>query len=142
MRTLGLDIGTRRIGVALSDEMGWTGMPLETVPVRRDGSHLTRIATICRERQVTAIVAGLPLNMDGTEGRAVRQVRTVLAKVRETTGLPIHEWDERLTTVAAERVLKQSGMHHARRRHVVDQLSASLILQGYLEAKANNTQTP
>jgi len=141
MRTLGLDIGTRRIGVALSDEMGWTGMPLETVQVKRGGAHIERIAAICRERSVSAIVAGIPLNMDGSEGRAVRKVRALLERIREATDLPIHEWDERLTTVAAERVLKQSGMHHARRRQVVDQLSASLILQGYLQAQANAQTT-
>ena len=138
-RILGLDIGTKRIGVALSDAMGWSGLPLETVQVHRDGRHIRRIAELCKAHEVVELVAGLPLNMDGTEGRAARKVRVVLTAVAAATGLTVHEWDERLTTVAAERVLHQAGMRHQRRKQVVDQLSASLILQSYLGARARTT---
>lgn len=136
-RFLGLDIGTRRIGVALSDEMGWTGIPLTTVEVHRNGAHVREIARLCKQHGITTLVAGLPLNMDGTEGRMVRKVRDVLTTLGEATGLPVVEWDERLTSMAVDRVLDEASMNPRDRRDVIDKLSASLILQGFLERRRN-----
>jgi putative Holliday junction resolvase len=132
-RVLGLDIGTRRIGVALSDAMGWTGMPLESVEVGRRGEHLARLVALCAEHAVAEIVVGLPLGMDGRENRMVQVVRRMAGQLASRTGLPVQEWDERLTSVAAERVLQQADVRGKARREVVDRVAASLILQGYLE---------
>lgn len=135
MRILGLDIGMRRIGVALSDAMGWTAQPLETVQVHKDGRHLRRIAALCKEHNAEHVVAGVPYEMDGREGPSVRRVRKVLKAIEPLVGMEIEEIDERLTTKQAERVLIQADMSRKRRKQVVDQLAASLILQGYLDSK-------
>jgi len=136
-RILGLDIGTKRIGVALSDEMGWSGIPLTTVEVHRNGAHVRELAALCTTWGVTTIVAGLPLNMDGTEGRMVKKVRELLKPIAAATGLPVVEWDERLTSMAVDRVLEEASMNPRERKNVIDKLSASLILQGYLERRRN-----
>lgn len=136
MRALGLDFGTRRIGAALSDPMGWTAQPFETLAVTQDNAYMTRIKAICDTHGVEQIVIGLPLNMDGTEGRAAKRAQAFAKRVARVTGLPVATWDERLTSVAAERVLRSAQVHHTRRKEVVDQLSASLILQGWLQARS------
>ena len=138
IRILGLDIGTRRIGVALSDEMGWSGIPLDTVDVPKKGDgHIAKIVTLCRKHSVSLLVVGLPLNMDGSEGRMVVKVRKVAAALSAATGLEVVEWDERLTSVAVERVLREANMDRREHKKVIDKLSASLILQGYLERRRN-----
>ncbi len=134
-RILGLDVGTRRIGVALSDAMGWSAQPLESVQVHPRGEHLARIAALCAEHGVAEIVVGLPLSMDGKENRMVQLVRRFAQQVAARTQLPIHEWDERLTSVAAERVLREANVRGSDRRAVVDRVAASIILQGFLERR-------
>lgn len=139
MRTLGLDIGTRRIGVAISDPMGWTAQPLETVQVHRSGTHLERIAAICQELGVGEIVAGVPFEMDGQAGFSARRVRQVLQQVGQETSLPVHEVDERLTTRQAERALLEADMRRKQRKSVIDQMAASLILQAWLDQKRGSS---
>ncbi len=133
---MGLDVGMRRIGVALSDAMGWTAQPLETVEVKPDGSHLRRIRAICEGQQVESIVAGVPLELSGRAGVMARRVRAMIKALEEVTGLEIVEMDERLTTRQAERALDEAGVgERGRRKAVVDQIAASLILQCHLDAR-------
>ena len=103
MRILGLDIGSRRIGVAVSDELGFTAQGVETLNRKDLAADLDRIATLAGECGATEIVVGVPYNMDGSEGPQARMVRTMIDQIQNRTGLPVREWDERLSTVAAER---------------------------------------
>ncbi len=135
MRILGLDIGSKRIGVALSDELGYTAQGVETVTYSDPESAADRIQGIAESRNVTEIVIGIPYNMNGTEGPQVRSVRDFIERLRKRIHVPIHEWDERLTTFAAERVLLEADVSRAKRKKVVDKLAAVLILQGFLDSQ-------
>jgi putative holliday junction resolvase len=135
VRILGLDIGSKRIGAAVSDELGFTAQGLETITRRDLASDVERIAHITSEYGVREIVVGLPYNMDGSEGPQVESVRLFVEHIRRRIDIPVTEWDERLTTVAAERVLLEADMSRAKRRKVVDKLAAVLILQGYLDGR-------
>lgn len=137
IRVLGLDVGTERIGVALSDELGLTAQPLTTLAVRgRD--PLPEIAGLCREHAVTAIVIGLPLSLGGGDrGDGSRRARDLGRRLAGATGLEVVFRDERFTTAEAERVLIGAGVRRERRRKVVDKLAAALILQGYLDGRAD-----
>ena len=134
-KVMGLDVGTRRIGVALSDSMGWTAQPLETVSVSAGGDHLTRIAELCLTHGVTELVAGIPFELSGKAGGMAKRVRRMLAKVSEKTGLEVIEVDERLTTRQAERAMIEAGVGLKDRRTVVDQIAAAIILQTHLDAR-------
>ncbi|OXM15421.1 Holliday junction resolvase RuvX [Paenibacillus herberti] len=134
MRILGLDYGDRRIGVALSDPMGWTAQGLEVLQ-RRDGSELQRLAQLVIEHEVTEIVVGLPKNMNGTIGPRGEICIAFAEELRQLVNLPVHLWDERLTTVSAERTLIEADVSRKKRKQVVDKLAASLILQNYLDSK-------
>jgi putative Holliday junction resolvase len=135
LRILGLDIGSKRIGVALSDELGYTAQGVETVTYSDPESAADRIQGIAESRNVTEIVIGIPYNMNGTEGPQVRSVRDFIERLRKRIHVPIHEWDERLTTFAAERVLLEADVSRAKRKKVVDKLAAVLILQGFLDSQ-------
>lgn len=138
-RYLGLDIGSRRIGVAVSDELGLTAQPVLTLERKRAGSSIGRedlrsLARLCRRFGVAGIVVGNPLHTSGEDSPQAQQNRAFAAALGELTGLPIHLWDERLTTQQAHQMLYEAG--HARQNHrrVVDQVAATLILQEFLEA--------
>jgi len=134
MRWMGLDVGSKRIGVALSDELGITAQPL-LVLTRHGGSRdLEALARLAREHAVTGVVAGLPLNMDGSEGETAARVRRFTERLAAHLGLPVRLWDERLTTWEAEGVLRQAGVRSRKQRQVIDKLAAALILKGFLEA--------
>jgi putative holliday junction resolvase len=135
MRVLGLDIGTRRVGVAVSDELGMTAQPLETVHIGRGESAVPRIAEICEQYGVGLVVAGVPFELNGRAGKMVRLVRRVLDQVREVTGLSIEEVDERFTSRQVERTLLEADVSRARRKQVIDKLAAALILQGWLDSR-------
>jgi putative Holliday junction resolvase len=138
MRILGLDVGTERIGVALSDELGLTAQPLETVPAGRGNDPLERIVEICEEQGVERIVVGLPLALSGGDrGEGSRRARSIGDQLGERLGAEVVYWDERFTTAEAERVLVAAGVRRSKRRQVVDKLAASLILQGYLDGQAH-----
>jgi putative Holliday junction resolvase len=131
---LGLDIGTLRIGASGSNEAR-IATPLETIPGRPRKAALARVVELVEERGVETIVVGLPLELDGTEGIAVRKIRRFTASIAGALPeMPIVEWDERLTSVAAESSLIESGMRRKARKQVIDQVAAVLILQGYLES--------
>lgn len=134
-RALGIDHGDARIGLAVSDELGMLAHPLETITVK-DGNPLTRIAQVVAEKNVGQIVIGLPKNMDGTSGPAAEKVRAFAARLRENVACPVLLWDERLTTVAAQRALHEAGRNAKQSRAVIDQAAAQIILQGWLDSQA------
>lgn len=137
MKILAIDPGDARIGLALSDDLGLLAHPLETIDVRKTKEPAARIATLVIERKVTTVVIGLPRNMDGTYGPAAEKTRAFADILRPLlTDCPIIFWDERLTTVAAHRALRESGRNAKNSRDVVDQVAAQMILQGYLDSQA------
>ncbi|MFC6331522.1 Holliday junction resolvase RuvX [Paenibacillus septentrionalis] len=135
MRVMGLDYGDRRIGVAVSDALRWTAQGLTVVEKRRDGGELDRIAEIVKEHEVSEVVVGLPKNMNGTIGPRGEICQAFAEQVQQKLGLPVHLWDERLTTVAAERTLAEAEIGLKKRKQVVDKMAATLILQNYLDSK-------
>lgn len=140
-RILALDLGKKRIGLALSDPLGLTaqGLPtLERVNIRTDLAELDRLA---EEHDVRLILLGLPLHMSGDEGRQAGQAREFAQRLTERTGRQVRLWDERWTTVAAQRVLKSSGISIAKRAQAVDRLSAQILLESYLE-RESHTEPP
>lgn len=136
MRIMGLDYGDRKIGVAVSDMFGWTAQGLEVVERRRDGAEMQRIADLVREQEVEEIVVGLPKNMNGSIGPRGEICIAFADHLRDMLNLPVHLWDERLTTVSAERTLLEADVSRKKRRQVVDKMAASLILQNYLDSKS------
>lgn len=137
-RLMGLDVGSRTVGVAVSDLLGWTAQGVEIVPVNEEEEQfgLDRIATLVTDHDVSAFVVGLPKNMNNTEGPRVEAARHYGELLKERFGLPVDYQDERLTTVAAERMLvEKADTSRAKRKKVIDKLAASLILQGYLDRK-------
>ena len=148
MRILGLDFGSRTVGVAVSDGLLLTAQGVETIE-RKDENKLrktcARVEELVKEYEVSTIVLGLPKNMNNTEGERVEKTKEFGAMLERRTGLPIVYWDERLTSVAAEQILMESGVRRENRKAVIDKVAAGLILQGYLDwlrtAKADAPQT-
>ena len=138
MRYLGLDVGKKRIGVAVSDSLGMTATPLTLIKCSSLNKDIEQIVALAIENEATEIVVGMPINMDGTEGPAAGHVKKLIAKIAEKTDLPIVTWDERLSTTAVTRVLIEADTSRAKRREVVDKLSAAYILQGYLDSPKNS----
>lgn len=140
MRILGLDYGSRTVGVAVSDELLLTAQGVETIE-RKDENKLrktcARIEELIKEYEVSSIVLGLPKNMNNTEGDRVEKSKEFKEMLERRTGLPVIFWDERLTTVAAEQVLKESGVRRENRKAVIDKVAACFILQGYLDLLQN-----
>lgn len=136
MRILGLDFGSKTVGVAVSDGLLLTAQGVETIE-RKDENKLrktcARIEELIAEYEITEIVLGLPKNMDNTEGERVEKTKAFGEMLERRTGLPVHYWDERLTTVAAEQILMESGVRRENRKAVIDKVAAGLILQGYLD---------
>jgi putative Holliday junction resolvase len=134
VRVLGIDYGERRVGVAVSDPLGNFARPLTVLERGRKLATTTReIAALCARHEVETVVVGLPLSMSGELGTKAREVRAFVIRLRLDVPVPVVEWDERLTTVAAERALLEGGLRGERRRQVVDQTAAALILQSWLE---------
>jgi putative holliday junction resolvase len=133
VRVLGLDIGSKRIGVAISDELGLTAQGISTLNFTTTEKFLEEISALAHERNITKIVVGMPYNMNGTEGPQALKIRAFMSLLAGHTNLEVVEWDERLSTAAAERVLLEADMSRSKRRKVVDKVAAVLILQGYLD---------
>jgi len=134
-RTMGLDLGDKTIGVALSDEYGWTAQGLEVIRRRSESEDLDRLAQIIAEYGVTEIVVGLPKNMNATIGPRGEMCMAFAGTLKEKMNLPVHLWDERLTTMAAERTLLMADVSRKKRKQVIDKMAAAIILQGYLDSK-------
>jgi putative Holliday junction resolvase len=135
-RVLGVDPGDARIGLALSDELGYMAHPLQTLRSGGEAENARGIAAIAAEKQAPAIVIGLPRNMDGSEGPAAAKSRSLAAALGSLTGAKVILWDERLTTVAATRRLHEAGRDTRSQRSVIDQAAAVQILQDWLDAQA------
>ncbi|MBM6619686.1 Holliday junction resolvase RuvX [Bacillus suaedaesalsae] len=137
MRILGLDVGTKTVGVAVSDEMGWTAQGLETIQINEEKKEFgfKRLKEIIEEYDADSIVVGLPKNMNGTIGPRGEACQMYAEMLKETFGLPVQLWDERLSTMAAERILISADVSRKKRKKVIDKLAASVILQGFLDSK-------
>ncbi|MCU0309586.1 MAG: Holliday junction resolvase RuvX [Acidimicrobiales bacterium] len=143
MRALGLDLGSRRIGVALSDSAGTLATPYETVERCGDiALDHRRILALAAEAEVEALVVGLPLALDGTVGPAAAAVLAEVDELRDATPLPVETYDERLTTVTATRLLREGGVTGKARRHLVDKVAAAVILQSWLDGRAAAPRPP
>ncbi|WP_119327458.1 Holliday junction resolvase RuvX [Companilactobacillus musae] len=143
MRLLGLDVGSRTVGVACSDLLGWTAQGVEIIRINEDKEDfgLDRLGEIIKEKQPTGIVLGLPKNMNNTEGPRVEKSREYGKMVEDRFHLPIDFIDERLTTVQAERMLiNEADVSRKKRKKVIDKIAAEMILQNYLDAKGKLTR--
>jgi|SRR5579863_2048007 len=135
-RVLALDLGKKRIGLAVSDELGMTAQGLPTLERRNKRTDLAALAALARERRVSEILMGNPLHMSGNAGRQSEWVREFADALAKYTGLAVRLWDERLTTVEASRVLRSSGIGIEKRAAAIDRLSAVILLQSYLDSLA------
>ena len=135
-RLLGLDLGTKTIGVAMSDLRRSIASPMETIARKKFQADADRLVVLIEEHQITGIILGLPLNMDGSEGPRVQSTKAFANNLAKRTPRPISFWDERLSTVAVERTLIDADRSRARRKELVDKLAAAYILQGALDRLA------
>jgi putative Holliday junction resolvase len=133
MRTMGFDVGSRTIGIAISDELGITAQGLKTLKRRSMEDDLKEIATIIDQFEIEKIVVGLPKNMDGTLGKQAEFVLKWIKVLMDKIQVPVVTWDERLSTVGASKVLLEADLSRRKRKKVIDKLAAVLILQGYLD---------
>ncbi len=134
-RLLGLDVGRRRIGAALSDPSGLLASPLGVIELRGTKEGWEEVCAWVEEYGVVRIIVGLPLHLDGSEGEEAARVRGWVGGLQARLDVPVELWDERLSTVAAERNLRESGMGRKRRRERRDAVAAALVLQSYLDAQ-------
>ena len=134
-RTCALDLGNRRVGVAVDDELGLMAHPRGFLDARNEGALLAALRALADDQHVARFIVGLPLEMRGTEGAAARRARAMAQKIADATGLPVELWDERLTTVQAKRALRASELRGARARARVDEAAACAILQSWLDAR-------
>ncbi len=134
MRILALDLGKRRIGLAISDELGLTAQGLETLERRSLRADLAVLSQLMAEKAVERILVGQPLHMSGEAGRQADWARGFAEMLEKKTGIPAQLWDERLTTVEAGRVLRESGIGPTKRAQAIDRLSAVILLQSYLDS--------
>lgn len=138
MRVLGLDVGDQRIGVAVSDPLGWTAQGVDTITrtgnTKRD---CNLIKDLINTYEVEIIVVGLPKNMNGTLGPQAEKIKEFAGNLQDYVGIPVVFWDERLSTVAAEKMLLSADVSRKKRKQVIDKMAASVILQGYLDKHYN-----
>jgi putative Holliday junction resolvase len=135
MRTMGLDYGDRTIGVAVSDELGWTAQGVETIRRTTAERDFARLKQLAREYDVGEVVVGLPKNMNGTIGPRGELCIAFAQEVEAALQVPVRLWDERLTTASAQRTLLAADVSRKKRKAVIDKMAAALILQGYIDSK-------
>lgn len=135
MRIMGLDFGTKRIGVALSDELFITAQGADTIYRKDLKQDLETIAALIKDNNVGEIVVGLPISMNGTHSQKTKEVLEFVDILTKAVTIPVKTWDERLTTVQADRSMMESGMNSFKRRQLADKIAAQLILQGYLDLR-------
>lgn len=134
---MGLDVGSKTVGVAVSDAFGWTAQGVETIQIdeAKEQYGLERLAELVKEHEVSSFVVGYPKNMNNTVGPRGEASENYAELLREQFGLPVVLWDERLSTMAAERMLIEADVSRAKRKRVIDKMAAVMILQGYLDSK-------
>jgi putative holliday junction resolvase len=137
MRIMGLDVGQKRIGIAISDPMGWTAQGHSVLIRGKPQDDIKHLAELCTEYEVEKIVLGFPRNMNGTVGPKGEEIQEFGRVIQEHLNLPLEYWDERLTTVAAEKVLLEANVSRRKRKEVIDKLAAVHILEGYLNRQGN-----
>jgi putative Holliday junction resolvase len=137
MRVLALDHGSKRIGVALSDELKVIAQPLEFVPAEPFADFLARFRHLLKEHEVEIVLVGLPRNMDGSYGPAALKVQEFVAALRDAVAVPIRTWDERLTSAQANRFLVEANVRRQDRKGKVDKTAAAILLQSYLDSLAS-----
>ncbi len=130
-----MDVGDKTIGVALSDELGWTAQALEVIPRRNLKEDIKRIKEIIDDYKIEELIVGLPKNMHGGEGRQAKKVLEFIKAVQSKINLPLKTWDERFTTLQAERTLLEGNLSRAKRKKIIDKVAAQVILQGYLDSR-------
>lgn len=145
MRTMALDVGEKTVGIAMTDVLGITASPRETL--RRDGTELDRLLRTIQDEEVGEVVVGLPISLNGTLGPSAQKVLQFVEELRRRlqaiqSEVPVETWDERLTTAEAEKMLIQAETRRSKRRQVIDQIAATLILQGYLRRRSLAQRPP
>jgi putative Holliday junction resolvase len=135
MRVLAIDHGSKRMGIALSDETATIAQPLEFIPAEPFNDFLARLKHLIVEKQVDQILVGMPRNMDGSYGPAALKVQEFVAVLKETTAVPIKTWDERLTSAQANRMLIQADVRRDKRKQRIDAAAAAILLQSYLDSR-------
>jgi len=133
-RILAIDHGTVRMGIAISDELKLIAQPLRFIPAHPFDQFLAQLEQLLREQEVELILIGMPRNMDGTYGPAASKVQAFIATLQKTVAVPIKTWDERLTSVQANRMLRETNVRGRKQRERVDQTAAAILLQSYLDS--------
>ena len=137
MRILAIDHGSKRIGIAVSDELKMIAQPLEFVPAEPFAGFLARLSELISDKEVELILVGMPRNMDGTYGPAAQKVQDFVTALKGAVGVPIKTWDERLTSAQANRLLIQGNVRRDKRKEKVDKMAAAILLQSYLDSLAS-----
>lgn len=139
MRVMGLDVGTKTVGVAISDAFGWTAQGIETIKIDEANEKfgIERVAELMNSHEVSSFVVGYPKNMNNTIGPRAEASERYAELLRETFEKPVFLWDERLTTSAAEKMLISADVSRKKRKQVIDKMAAVMILQGYLDSQSN-----
>jgi putative Holliday junction resolvase len=140
MRVLAIDHGTKRMGLALSDELKMIAQPLEYAAAEPPAGFLARLKELVREKDVELVLVGMPRNLDGSYGPAATKVQEFVTALREAITAPVRTWDERLTSVQANRLLIQGGVRRQKRREQVDKMAAAILLQSYLDSMAGDAR--
>lgn len=136
MRIMGLDVGSKTIGVAVSDDMGWTAQGVTTIIRKNLDSDLEELRKLMDQYNPLEIMVGLPKNMDGTIGKQAQEVLALVETIKKSLNIPVIAWDERLSTVAANRFLLEADLSRKKRKKVINKMAAVFILQGYLDSRA------
>ncbi|MDB6052481.1 MAG: Holliday junction resolvase [Verrucomicrobiales bacterium] len=134
MRILAIDHGSKRMGIAISDELGCIAQPLEFIPAEPFTDFLVRLKEIIREKQVEQLLVGMPRNMDGSYGPMAAKVKQFIEVLKDTITIPIKTWDERLTSAQANRYLIDANVRRDKRKEKVDKTAAAILLQSYLDS--------
>jgi putative holliday junction resolvase len=137
MRILAIDHGSKRMGIAISDELKMIAQPLEFIPAEPFAAFLDRLKILLRQYEVESVLVGMPRNMDGSYGQAALKVQEFVAALKGAITIPIATWDERLTSAQANRFLIQANVRRVKRREKVDKTAAALLLQSYLDRPAS-----
>jgi putative Holliday junction resolvase len=137
VRALGLDVGERRIGVAVSDPDGTVAVPVTVVDRKSEAAALGQIAALIKDHDIDRIVVGMPRSLDGSLGKQARAVQSFAESLKGCTDLPVVDWDERLSTLHAERMMVEAGVKRVKRKRRLDSVAAAIILQGYLDRLRN-----
>lgn len=137
VRIMGLDLGDKTIGVAISDLLGWTAQGVEVIRKEGKNAMMQRLQELVDLHEVSKIVVGLPRNMDGTLGERAEKSKKFAQEIQQQLSLPVDLWDERLSTVAAEKMLIEADTRRKKRKKVIDKVAATIILQNYLDAQSS-----